>query len=483
MNTSTAPYVRKNVWTLPSADPTVAEYSAAVATMMTRPASDPTSWTYQAAMHGTHATSTRPLWNGCQHGTWFFLAWHRLFIYYFEKIVRAAVVGAGGSTGWALPFWDYGAGGEQATLPNAFRGAGPAGHPNPLHVAKRRPGINTGLALPTAVTSAARALARPGFVGTAQFGGGITGVGQFSGQYGEVETTPHNDVHDFVGGNGGVMADPQQAAADPIFWLHHANIDRLWYLWSSDPAHTDPSDPRWTGQKFSFFDANGTQVQHTPADVLDIVGQLGYEYEGAPPAPPAPPAAPAAPTAPRVAVSSPGPPASEPEREPVGGSTEPVQLTGVPATVEIEIDERAASAALAGSGGTLPDHVYLSVSDIEGEQNPGSVYGMYVNLPAQASPQVAESHHAGNLSFFGLERAREPQGDEPAHGLAFTREITALANKLVSDGEWDGTHVTVTFRPLGLIPHDQPELSHALPDDLSSDDPPVTVGSVTILYG
>ena len=63
------------------------EYAQAVAIMKGRPAHDPTSWTYQAAMHGTHAQSVRPLWNGCQHGTWFFLAWHRLFIYYFERIV------------------------------------------------------------------------------------------------------------------------------------------------------------------------------------------------------------------------------------------------------------------------------------------------------------------------------------------------------------------------------------------------------------
>ena len=89
---ATAPNVRRNIWTLPSGDQTVEDYAKAVAIMRSRPAADPTSWTYQAAMHGTHANAVQPLWNGCQHGTWFFLAWHRMFIYYFEQIVRAAVV-------------------------------------------------------------------------------------------------------------------------------------------------------------------------------------------------------------------------------------------------------------------------------------------------------------------------------------------------------------------------------------------------------
>ena len=120
---ATAPLLRRNIWTLPSGDQTVEEYAQAVAIMRGRPASDPTSWTYQAAMHGTHAQSVQALWNGCQHGTWFFLAWHRMFIYYFEQIVRAAVVQAGGSAQWSLPFWDYGAGGQQATLPTALDSA------------------------------------------------------------------------------------------------------------------------------------------------------------------------------------------------------------------------------------------------------------------------------------------------------------------------------------------------------------------------
>ncbi|VDC02340.1 unnamed protein product [Peniophora sp. CBMAI 1063] len=40
----------------------------------------------------------------------------------------------------------------------------------------------------------------------------------------------HNDIHDSIGGNGH-MADPAVAGFDPIFFLHHANVDRLLSFW------------------------------------------------------------------------------------------------------------------------------------------------------------------------------------------------------------------------------------------------------------
>ncbi|KAF7358752.1 Tyrosinase [Mycena sanguinolenta] len=42
----------------------------------------------------------------------------------------------------------------------------------------------------------------------------------------------HDGVHVDVGGNG-QMSDPSVAAFDPIFFLHHANVDRLLSLWSA----------------------------------------------------------------------------------------------------------------------------------------------------------------------------------------------------------------------------------------------------------
>lgn len=43
--------------------------------------------------------------------------------------------------------------------------------------------------------------------------------------------TPHNSIHDIIGGNGGNMSDISISAFDPIFWLHHCNMDRFFYNW------------------------------------------------------------------------------------------------------------------------------------------------------------------------------------------------------------------------------------------------------------
>ena len=52
----------------------------------------------------------------------------------------------------------------------------------------------------------------------------------------------HNNVHTWVGGiqgnQAGIMNDIMYSPADPIFWLHHAFIDKQWSVWQQVPAHT-----------------------------------------------------------------------------------------------------------------------------------------------------------------------------------------------------------------------------------------------------
>ena len=42
----------------------------------------------------------------------------------------------------------------------------------------------------------------------------------------------HNDIHTYTGGNGH-MTYLDFSAFDPLFWLHHANIDRLFAMWQA----------------------------------------------------------------------------------------------------------------------------------------------------------------------------------------------------------------------------------------------------------
>ncbi|KAL2070465.1 hypothetical protein VTL71DRAFT_13491 [Oculimacula yallundae] len=53
--------------------------------------------------------------------------------------------------------------------------------------------------------------------------------GQPPSQYSSLEDV-HNQLHGFIGGSG-QMGNPAVAAFDPIFWMHHCNVDRLFAIW------------------------------------------------------------------------------------------------------------------------------------------------------------------------------------------------------------------------------------------------------------
>ena len=104
--------------------------------------------------------------------------------------------------------------------------------------------------------------------------------------------TLHNSVHGYVGGitppdeeNGapvfGTMTVPLASPNDPIFFLHHANVDRLWAEWQK--AHPDDLyRPRGAAAGESFpdneIDDPLTPWTHaTPRSVADTEA-LGYVY-------------------------------------------------------------------------------------------------------------------------------------------------------------------------------------------------------------
>jgi tyrosinase len=113
-------FERRDIWELSEQDPwhpIIEWYARAVAAMQARDGtdfSDPTSWRYLANIHGVDLREL-PLsswprgatWNECQHNSWFFLPWHRIYLHYFEQIVRQTIVNLGGPDDWALPYWDY----------------------------------------------------------------------------------------------------------------------------------------------------------------------------------------------------------------------------------------------------------------------------------------------------------------------------------------------------------------------------------------
>ena len=89
----------------------VAVYAQGVGAMRERSRvneKDPLGWVYQSRIHGNpKATEHQPGepadWSTCQHGSWFFLPWHRMYLLQFERIIQFLT----GVEDWALPYWDY----------------------------------------------------------------------------------------------------------------------------------------------------------------------------------------------------------------------------------------------------------------------------------------------------------------------------------------------------------------------------------------
>src|SRR5262249_42124621 len=74
---------------------------------------------------------------------------------------------------------------------------------------------------------------------------------------------------------GGNMSVVDLSARDPIFFLHHANIDRLWSTWN---ARGNANTPEQTWRDFAF---NGNFPGLPNVRVGDLVSPpaLGYRYD------------------------------------------------------------------------------------------------------------------------------------------------------------------------------------------------------------
>ncbi len=72
---------------------------------------DPIGWQYQSDIHGTTVNPDN-FRNRCQHFCWYFLPWHRMYLQWFERIIRSVIqdlddVDEQTKTTWALPYWNY----------------------------------------------------------------------------------------------------------------------------------------------------------------------------------------------------------------------------------------------------------------------------------------------------------------------------------------------------------------------------------------
>jgi tyrosinase len=282
------------------------------------------------------------VWDQCKHAQSYFQPWHRGFLYYFENILREA----SGNPKFALPYWDYY---KNPKLPAIFTAETlEDGSPNPLYWKGRKGSAMTGLSY-------------------APFADSVT---QFPFGPGEtfedlVERNPHNRVHDQI---GGAMGRVPTAVEDPIFWAHHANIDRLWSAWlaAGGKRSMPASGALWWYTNF-FYNLDrswGASVRE-----LNDTSNFGYTYNDL--SLPVAPANAALPLRPVTAMTA------------AATSSGPIALTLRPVTVEISIDE-----AMLGSSSLQVVLENVTMSAVGGEG--GYDYGIYANLPTVRTPLAQE---------------------------------------------------------------------------------------------
>jgi len=243
------------------------------------------------------------------------------------------------------------------------------------------------------------------------------------------------------------MSNFETAALDPIFWLHHANIDRLWEAWlQGRGTNTNPTDGVWRGARCVF--GSGTTPTSLPtAEVIDPrQPPLGYRYSDMPVTP--------TPEALGERPDEAPPVIGEDEARPpelVGASSGSVPLGAQPTSARVDVSGPTGPAARALMEGGAPApgaRVYLRLENITGTTLHASGVQVHVNIPAGARPTDFPDRRAGVVSMFGVVEASRRTTTHSGSGRDVTFDITSIVRALSAAGQWDPKQLQVTFTPV-----------------------------------
>jgi tyrosinase len=324
----------------PKAAPMIEAYGKAVAAMLKLPPTDLRNWYRNAFIHILD----------CPHQNWWFLPWHRGYLGWFEETCRSL----SGVKDFALPYWDYTAENTAGTLglPKSFIGPdnpldpssslflnsfdafeqqlkGPtqtwfnALTPDQRTQLNPRPGpfdsfdnfwnvvtqtfngtfspartptfapplpVNVQISTILAALKQSQYTSPPATGSNPLVGFGSDQAKQHSDSVGEgiLEAMPHDNIHGAVGGYMGAFLSP----IDPIFFMHHSNLDRLWDVWTRKQTRlglpTLPTDglDDWNKEPFLFYVGSDGQPIATKDDAeptahagyYATIGKFNYTY-------------------------------------------------------------------------------------------------------------------------------------------------------------------------------------------------------------
>ncbi|MEM7582759.1 MAG: tyrosinase family protein [Acidobacteriota bacterium] len=314
-------------------------YKTAIRRLLAKDPSDPLNWYRLTLIHTLD----------CPHGNWWFLPWHRGYIGFVEQILRAysdmpdfalpywdwtadpevpaSFFGSGNPLdptcsffiptltefqsrfGQAIDDFYAGLNGFQRAslwyrgletpaklwqdISHDFFPQANARCLTPAQPAFASPPSTCtqgclGTAQAVSIATINAALAPTDFV---TFGSGIADQhshashGPFSGpiNYGVLEGQPHNKVHNCTGG----FMVGYMSPVDPLFYMHHSNVERLWVAWTAKQrAQGFPTLPtgnfgtRWSQELFLFYvNTAGQTLSRSAGDFATVAGTpFNYVY-------------------------------------------------------------------------------------------------------------------------------------------------------------------------------------------------------------
>jgi hypothetical protein len=390
------------------------------------------------------------IWATCEHGDDAnFFGWHRMYLYYFERVLRWA---ANDDT-LRLPYWDY-TDPTQEAIPAAFQDVASV-----LYDPKRQPRINNGSAtLNPNATNVNDDLKEP----------------DYHTYENDIQDNIHGYVHCTVGPTCPVahMGDVPVAGNDPVFYVHHANIDRLWACWQQSNV-TPPGT--WQDQTFSFVDETGTLVTRPVKDFLDST-TLGYVYDNVSSC-----ARPTLVASDRVAQpqtvtpQAVTPPAATTMAK--VHATESIAIRTPTTSVNLNVPTTPLAGLFAAVRGPAAK-VQLVLRDITADSHPGTMFNVY--LAKTANP--ADRQYVGTISWFSdFSHHHQAQGMAMPVTKTLTFDVTDQLRALGGDTTGSGL-TTVIEATNGLVSNNPATLSTLREEAASSFQPEANlrIGSIEL---
>lgn len=389
---------------------------------------DARSWLFQWYTHGVRGDRTKAteiarvyqsggsktlaqaMWDTCEAHTDmtntredFFLPWHRIYLHCLEDIVREVA----GQKDFTLPYWDYTTASRRA-LPEEFRRKGDAKWGS-LYRESRWEHANKGL--PIDHKDGPALPINLGAMSSDTYGDN----GGDAGFCANLDNRLHGAVHVNIGNQVG-MGDVPWAAADPIFWLHHCNIDRVWAGWIQSGGK-NPATGGFLEEQFTFANASGDSIQVSVGNMLKSMEPL---YDETPKRGPFPPAGP-------LQVAGTGRLEGDRPVSAKPGAMETVRLMQPPQ------GPGSGPLPVSGSQGTKKFGKARLVVRLEGIIATGpaqQAFEVYVRSAGNARLNPQSPSYLGSINFFGAGHSHAAAGHDPA-GKTVSLPVSEPARQLL----------------------------------------------------